>query len=101
MIKHIVLWKLDSSYSPADKEEILKIFKAKLLGLKGKVPQIQSLEVYLNSKQADATNYDIMLETGFNTINDLNDYQVHPNHLIVVEYVKTLKRQRTCIDYEY
>jgi hypothetical protein len=31
---------------------------------------------------------------------DLKTYQVHPEHLKVVEYVKTLNLKRAAIDYE-
>jgi hypothetical protein len=101
MIKHIVLWKLDTSYSESEKTAILKTFKEKLLGLERKIPELKSITVNFNSKDASADNFDIMLETDFTGMNDLNTYQVHPEHLKVVEYVKSLKRERACLDFEY
>jgi hypothetical protein len=100
MIKHIVLWKLDESYSFEEKQNILEIFSDKLFNLVGKIEELKSLSVHLNSKEASSSNYDIMLETTFNSFIDLDTYQIHPEHQKVVEYVKSLKRQRACIDYE-
>jgi hypothetical protein len=101
MIKHIVLWKLDDGYSFTEKDNILKTFTEKLMGLSGKIDELKSLAVHLNSKEAASANYDILLETTFNSFVDLDAYQVHPEHQKVVEYVKSLKRQRACIDFEF
>lgn len=100
MIKHIVLWKLDDSYSFTEKENILKTFSEKLLGLSGKIDELKSLSVHINSKEASSGNHDIMLDTTFNNYIDMDAYQVHPEHQKVVDYVKTLKRHRACIDFE-
>jgi hypothetical protein len=100
MIKHIVLWKLDESYSFEEKQNILETFSDKLFNLVGKIDELKSLNVHLNSKEASSSNFDIMLETTFNSFVDLDAYQIHPEHQKVVEYVKSLKRQRACIDYE-
>jgi hypothetical protein len=102
MIKHIVLWKLDASYSETEKSDVLNVFKAKLLALNAIIPQLKSsLSVGFNSKDAPEANYDIALESTFDTIKDLDAYQIHPEHLKVVEFVKSLKRERACIDFEF
>jgi hypothetical protein len=101
MIKHIVLWKLDASYSDLEKEEIRNEFRQKLVGLKDQIQVLLNLEVYLNSDKASGSNFDILLETIFNSFDDLNTYQLHPSHIKVVEYVKTLKLQRAAIDFQF
>ncbi len=101
MIRHIVMWKLDAAYSIQEKSNLLKEFTAKLDSLFGKIQELKSISTHLNSEQANQSNYDLMLETAFDTIEGLNAYQTHPEHLKVVEFVKTLKTQRACIDYEY
>lgn len=100
MIKHIVLWKLDDSYTISEKDSLLKEFSQKLMALSGKIDELKSIKVYLNSKEAASANFDIMLETTFDSFVDLDAYQAHPEHQKVVEYVKSLKRQRACIDFE-
>ena len=56
---------------------------------------------YVNDSEAPSVNYDIMLDTIFNSMNDLEEYQRHPAHMRVVEYIKSLKLQRAAIDYNF
>ena len=101
MIKHIVLWKLDESYNPAEKEAIKNALRKKLLDLQEEINELLHMEVYLNSPEASAKNYDIMLDTVFNSIGDLEIYQAHPSHQKVLKYVQSLKIQRAAINYSF
>ena len=101
MIRHIVLWKLDSSYTVEEKKEIKKQLESKLNNLLGVIDQLSFLEVSFNSEAANDTNFDIMLDSGFESLEDLKIYQEHPEHLKVGAYIKSLKAQRAAIDYEY
>lgn len=101
MIKHLVSWKLDDSYSESEKETVKKEVKFRLLGLEGQIEGLKKIQVFFNSPEAPAANYDILLDTEFESIDGLNAYQVHPKHVEVVQFVKTLKLQRSCIDYEF
>ncbi|MBN2486066.1 MAG: Dabb family protein [Bacteroidales bacterium] len=101
MIKHIVLWKLDEAYSATEKKEILSVFREKLEALRGKIEGLQSLVVNFNEHSAPTGNYDIMLETTLESMAAIEAYQVHPEHMKVVDFVNTLKRQRACIDFEF
>jgi hypothetical protein len=99
MIKHVVLWKFDAVYSDNEKEKIRNEFRSKLYQLKNDVPELLHIEVYYNSEKASALNYDIMLDTVFDTYDDLIAYQIHPAHVSVAEYVRTIKLQRAAIDF--
>jgi len=101
MIRHIVLWKLDNSYSTEEKAEIKKQLNSKLLHLNGKIDQLSYLEVSFNSEIANQTNFDIMLDSAFESMENLQIYQEHPEHVKVRDYIKTLKLNRAAIDYEY
>jgi hypothetical protein len=101
MIRHVVLWKLDNSYSTEEKNEIKKQLNDKLSHLVGNIEQLCFLEVSFNSEDAVQSNFDIMLDSAFETIKDLQIYQEHPEHIKVGEYIKSLKLQRAAIDYEY
>jgi len=50
--------------------------REKLLGLKGKVPQLRSLEVGINIIHS-ARSFDIALVTEFDSLEDLSAYQSH------------------------
>lgn len=101
MIKHVVLWKLDDSYPVAEKKSILKDMRARLLGLDRSITLIRHLEVYLNDPSTPESNYDIMLDSVFNSFDDLNAYAVHPDHIKVAEFIKSLKLQRSAIDFTF
>ena len=83
MIKHIVMFKLKEAEGRSDNVKELK---------KG--------EVVINSKDAPESNYTIALICDFDTIDDLNAYQVHPAHLEFGKFIGTVKTDRACIDYE-
>lgn len=95
------MWKLDATYTAGEKKEILKTFGETLVQLKGKIDELKSIQVNFNSLDAPELNFDIILDTTFDSISALNAYQVHPEHIKVGQYVKSLKAQRSCIDYEF
>lgn len=101
MIKHIVLWRLDASYSEEEKSDIMHEFRNRLAQLDKKITELLHLEVYFRDKTTSETNYDIILDSVFNSVEDLNTYQNHPEHLKVVAYGKTLKLQRAAIDFSF
>ena len=98
MIKHIVLWKLRES-EPSGKKAAARELKEALEGLKGKIPQIRTLEVGVNFNPAETAS-DVSLYTAFESQADLDLYQKHPEHLKVVEVVKRLTAERRVSDYE-
>ncbi len=100
MIKHIVMWKLDEGYSSEEKENILDSLKKQLLDLETKVDALRSISVGLNHIGANNTNFDIILDTSFDNMADLKAYAIHPEHMKVVGYLKSIKLDRACVDYE-
>lgn len=101
MIRHIVMWKLDENYSSMEKSNFIKAFSSKLLALDGKIEELRSISTHTNSSKAPETNYELMLDTSFDSIEDLKKYSTHPEHLTVVTFAKQFKLQRSCVDYEY
>ena len=99
MIKHIVLWKLKDSAEGKPKPELLRNLKAALEGLKGKIREIEALEVGVNFNPAD-TACDVSLYTEFKNREDLDRYQKHSEHLKVAELVKKVAAERRVSDYE-
>lgn len=100
MIKHIVMWNVKNEHFGQPKSELLKEMKKRLFDLKGKISVIENIDVQLNTLNSDK-NADIILITDFNNIEDLNTYAQHPDHILVVEYVRQIVTGRSCVDYEY
>ena len=100
MIRHIVLFKLDSSYTETVKNGIKTQLRDMLLDLQHKINEIKSINVWFKAKDASANNYDIMLDTTFDSLETLEQYRVHPAHVKVLEYVNAKKLQRVAIDFD-
>lgn len=94
MIKHIVMFKLnDVSKAEEAKERFNKVVE--------NVSELKKGEVVINSADAPDSNYTIALICDFESIDDLNAYQVHPAHEEFVAFIAGIKTDRSCIDYEY
>ena len=97
MIVHIVLFNVKET-SQTKQENILQ-FKTALDALPNHIREIQKLEVGLNFNESP-NGWDLSLYTEFNSKEDLNTYQIHPEHLKVVELVKQITTDRAVSDYE-
>jgi len=96
MIKHIVMWKLIES---EDKEKNIIKMKSLIEGLLGKIHGIVKLEV-ATSPISSTEPLDMVLYSEFESFEDLNAYTVHPEHLKVVEFVKSVCATRSVVDYK-
>ena len=94
MIKHIVMFKLKKR----NKENIGKIVAA-LKTLEGNIDVLRSAEIGINFAESKRS-YDIVLTAKFDDRNALNEYGTHPNHLPVVETVRSLCSGSVIVDYE-
>jgi hypothetical protein len=99
MIKHVVCWKVRKFADAKQKAENLKTMEKMLLSLKN-LPMVRYIEVGINSPKGDITNFDIVLITQFNSFGDLQEYQNHPEHKKVSEFVSKIRVSRVCVDYE-
>ena len=45
-------------------------------------------------------NYDVALLFDFETLDDLNAYQVSPEHVAFGQFISAVRTGRACIDYE-
>ncbi len=100
MIKHIVFWNLEDNAQGKTKAENALIIKEELEELKNHIPQLKKIEVGVNHPDAPADNYDIALFCEFESMNDLDIYQNHPEHKRVAAYIGKVRKARVAIDYE-
>lgn len=100
MVKHIILWKLRSELSIAEKQAAAKAIKQGLEGLKGQVPGLIDIHVQIDGR-LDSSNVDIMLDSTLDSVESLKGYAVHPAHVAVANgIVRPNTELRTCLDYE-
>lgn len=99
MINHVVLFKL-KDYSAEQKAEVLAELKGKLLGLKDKIEELKYIEVGENYKM-ESKSYDLALLSHFDSVEDLDAYRVHPEHLKVVARVGETTVERAAVDFVF
>ncbi|MBP5716246.1 MAG: Dabb family protein [Bacteroidales bacterium] len=100
MVKHIILWKLRDDLSSAEKETVKQGIKAGLEGLKGQVPGLIDIHVYVDGR-LDSSNADVMLDSTLESPEALRGYAVHPAHVAVADgKVRPYTSVRTCLDFE-
>lgn len=99
MIKHVVLFQLKEFSSNSEKAEKLNEIKLALEALPQKVNVINSLQVGININQTE--EYDIVLNTTFNSLEDLGTYAKHPDHVAVSTIIRAVLEKRACVDFEF
>lgn len=100
MVKHIILWKLRSELSDAEKREKALAIKQGLESLKGQVPGLLDIRVQIDGR-LETSNADIMLDSTLDSFDSLKGYAVHPAHVAVANgVVRPNTELRTCLDYE-
>ena len=100
MIKHIVCFRLAEDAEGKTKAENAQIIKEGLENLVNLIPQVKKIEVGINHPATPASNFDVVLYCEFDSIDDLNIYQEHPEHKKVGAYIFKVKTDRVCVDYE-
>ena len=99
MINHVVLFKL-KDFSADKKKEVLAELKLLLESLKDKISEVKFIEVGLNY-EVDSKSHDICLLSHFDSVEDLDKYRVHPEHLKVVARIGETTISRAAVDYEF
>lgn len=98
MIRHLVMWKVKAT-EERSKEENMQEMKVRLMALQGEIAELKEIAVGLNFNESDMA-YDVVLESSFDSKEDLNAYQVNPKHQAVGAFVKTVAAARVVVDYE-
>jgi hypothetical protein len=94
MITHIVFFKLAEPTA-----ENLEATKNKLLSMDGKIDLLRYLEVGVDVIRSERS-YDIALTTRFDSMDDLQAYQIHPYHAgEVVPHMKSVCSAIVAVDY--
>lgn len=92
MIKHIVMWKFNPGTEARQRE-----FLDGLQSLFGVIPQIREQEVGVNCAPG---NYDAVLISAFDSLEDLEAYKRDPRHAAVSALCKSIRSDRVAVDVE-
>lgn len=100
MVRHIVMFKLKEFATPTEKLAKMQEIKEKLEALINKISVLKYIHVGFNINPAET--WDVILTTEMNTLEDVNTYATHPEHMAVSKgIIGPVKVDRACVDYEY
>ena len=94
MLKHVVFMKFKPT---ATDEDILDLEKA-LGALPGTIPEIKGYEFGRDIVKSERS-YDFALVSTFESLETMKRYQVHPDHVLVLEKVKKLVESILAVDF--
>jgi len=94
MIVHIVLFQFKEESKKANMIQA----KQMLENLMGTVPSLRSIDVGMNFSEEERA-MDLSIITAFESKEDLDAYAVHPEHLKVVDFIKSVVEYSKVVDY--
>ncbi len=99
MIRHIVIWKLKEQAGRRTRWENAGIAKEMLESLRGRIPGLLKLEVGIDSSRTGSSG-DLVLLSEFEDQAALEQYQRHPEHERVGEFISEIRSERIVVDHE-
>lgn len=94
MLTHIVVWKYRSDIEEFEREEHVKLLRK----LRTLIPEVQSLEVGFDTLRLPRS-YDTGLVAVFQDRAGLDAYTVHPEHVKVAEFGRSLSEHVASVDF--
>jgi len=98
MARHIVAWTLAAESAP-EREAAIAGMRERIGSLVGVVPGLISAELAADAGRT-AGNWDVVLVSEHATVADIDAYQVHPEHIRVAAWIRTVVSGRMCVDVE-
>lgn len=96
-IRHVVSWKLAAT-DEAERAEHAARIKRGLESLPAVIPQLRFLQVGVNV--VPSNEFDVVLISDFDTVDDIAIYQEHPVHLEVAGFIRSVVASRASVDFE-
>ena len=93
MIRHVVMWKFKEENKKANMEHAREI----LFALKPVIKELRRMEIGFDFSKTDMS-YDMMLLTEFDSVEDMKTYAVHPVHLKVSGFIRSVIESRVVLD---
>ena len=97
MVRHIVMWNFKDGFTTDENILNANRVKESLEALIATIDGIISFEVIISP--LSSSNRDVVLNSLFSGEQALANYQTHPDHVRVSNYVGTVMMNRSCIDY--
>lgn len=99
MIRHIVLFKLKEFSSEVERIDAIEKILINFRSLIGEIPQIRNYKVEKDII-GGPNSFDVIIDSNFDSLDDLKAYQSHPAHLFAVEQNKAWSEKKVVLDYQ-
>lgn len=96
-LRHIVMWRL-SGETREERDAQAARAAAAIEPLRERVPTVRALTLHRN-ELFDGANFDLVLSADFDDAEGLAEYAGHPEHLPVIDLMKTLTTARAAADF--
>jgi stress responsive alpha/beta barrel protein len=96
-IRHVVSWKLATTDQAARAQHAAEI-KHRLESLPAVIPHLRALQVGIN--MLPENDFDVVLISDFDNVDDIQTYQEHPAHLEVAAFIRSVVAARASVDFE-
>ncbi len=100
MIRHLVFWKYGDNFTDEENRDNAVRIKESLEALQRIIPGVVSIKVVTDPLPTGSGDADIILDSLFVNEEALNNYQVHPEHVKAGSFIRTVLKDRKCIDYK-
>ncbi len=97
MIRHVIMWKFTDSFNRMRKEQIMAEVEARFACLKNVIPEIKYMSVERDILRSERS-FDMIYITEFDSLEALEAYRVHPEHVKVAEFIKEVRVAQAVTD---
>jgi len=97
MIRHVIMWKFTDKFDGMSKEQIMDKAETLFAHLKNVIPEIKYMSVERDILRSDRS-FDMIYITEFDSLDTLEAYRVHPEHVKVAEFIKAVRIAQAVTD---
>lgn len=96
MIRHLVFWRLADG---AAKDEVIATMRERFGALVSVIDGTERIDIRADLGETEG-NWDVVLDADYRDRAALAAYQVHPAHVEVAAWVRSVVAARGCVDFE-
>ena len=97
MIRHLVLWKL-AAETAEEKAAVVAEMVERFGSLVPLIDGTERLDIRADLGETEG-NWDVVLDSDYRDAAALDAYQVHPAHVEVAAWVRSVVTARVCVDF--
>ena len=99
MIRHVIMWRFCDELDGMNKDQITTSIEEKLAHLKATIPEIISMSVERDVLRSERS-FDMIYITEFESLDTLEGYRVHPEHVKVASFIAKVRIAQAVCDSE-